>query len=101
MLESILHRLTNSVLENETFVSYFNQHIQHKQDHAKILLKNATKHLDPLKQVYEAQGSGYKNFIHHVKELDVSHATSTFDLTQKMQTVIKNLLVKTTETMKK
>jgi len=35
-------------------------------------VRNVSKHLDPLKLVYEEQGSQYKNFIQSLKDLDVN-----------------------------
>ena len=75
--------------------------IKIQTDHSKLLINNVSKHLDPLKQVYEAQGSQYKNFIQNLKDLDINHAYALVEMTKKLKELVKTNLQRTTDQLKK
>ena len=64
-------------------------------------MRNASKHLDPLKAAYVAQGSEYKNFIQSIKDLDTVYADSLVTLTKKLKELVKTNLQKNTDVFKK
>lgn len=57
-------------------------------EHSQVLIKNVSKHLDPLKKVYEEQGSKYQNFIASLKDLDVQQANTITTMSLKLKELI-------------
>ncbi|CDW71523.1 UNKNOWN [Stylonychia lemnae] len=81
--------------------NYFQLYIKIQTEHSQILVRNVSKHLDPLKLVYEEQGSQYKNFIQSLKDLDVNQANTIVEMTKKIKELIDERIVKLTKNMKK
>eukprot|EP00347_Sterkiella_histriomuscorum_P012073 403369992 len=81
--------------------NYFQLYIKIQTEHSQVLVRNVTKHLDPLKKVYEEQGSKYHFFIQSLKELDVQQANTIVEMSKNLKLLIEEKIVKLTKNMKK